>query len=103
MASRATPLSNEWSTEPQESSLPLSTVEPSSELPPPSVTPSTDDSQTPDGVESILAAGGSTQALASLTGAELTIALKKLGFKGLATRKRLEVALKKWKNDNPGL
>ena len=49
-----------------------------------------------DGVEALILAGGDVPTLASLSGADLAVALKGLGFKGLAQRRRLEQSLKEW-------
>ncbi len=49
-----------------------------------------------DSVETLALAGGDIPTLAALSGAELATALKDLGFRGLAQRKRLEASLLSW-------
>ena len=49
-----------------------------------------------DSIETLALAGGDIPTLAALRGAELATALKILGFRGLAQRKRLEASLSSW-------
>ena len=49
-----------------------------------------------DPIQALKDAGGDVAEVAQLSGADLTVALKGLGFKGLATRKKIEAALKTW-------
>ena len=57
------------------------------------------DGDAPDGIQALTLAGANIDELSKLSGAELTAAMKELGFKGLATRKRLEQSLKDWRDD----
>ena len=75
--------------------------------PPPSAAPSLPELDRPSttvatdvspgvSVETLTLAGGDIPTLAALSGAELAAALKDLGFRGLAQRKRLEACLSSW-------
>lgn len=59
------------------------------------------DEPTVSALDEVVAAGGDLRALAALAQgderAELTAALKELGFKGLRTRSKIEAELKSWR------